>query len=140
MVLTWILIFIIAAGLPMLFRFEMDCRVQPETKRPWGIYKVLLQGPGYKVKEILVNPYSSLSYQSHNYRSEHWVVVQGCAKVTIENQIQILQQGGSTYVPAKTKHRLENCTTQPLKIIEIQLGEYLEENDIIRYDDLYGRK
>jgi mannose-1-phosphate guanylyltransferase/mannose-6-phosphate isomerase len=109
------------------------------TARPWGSYTILEEGTGYKVKRITVNPHSKLSLQLHNKRSEHWVVIKGKAFVTIDNKQQELLENQSTYVPVKTKHRLENKTDTPVEIIEVQVGDYLEEDDIIRFDDTYGR-
>lgn len=110
------------------------------THRPWGYYKILESGPRYKVKRILVDPQQILSLQMHYHRSEHWVVVQGTAKVTIGDNIQILHENQSTYVPKGTMHRLENPGKVPLEIIETQVGEYLGEDDIVRLEDIYGRQ
>lgn len=109
------------------------------THRPWGYYKVLESGPRYKVKRILVEPGQTLSLQMHYHRSEHWVVVQGTAKVTIGETVQMLHENQSIYVPKATVHRLENPGMVPLEIIEIQVGEYLGEDDIVRFEDVYGR-
>ncbi len=109
------------------------------TARPWGSYTILEEGKGYKVKRITVNPHSKLSLQLHNKRSEHWVVIKGKAFVTVAEKQQELFENESTYVPIKTKHRLENKTDKPVEIIEVQVGNYLEEDDIIRFDDTYGR-
>ena len=110
------------------------------THRPWGYYKILESGPRYKVKRILVDPLQVLSLQMHYHRSEHWVVVQGTAKVTIGESIQFLHENQSTYVPKGTLHRLENPGKIALEIIEVQVGEYLGEDDIVRLEDLYGRQ
>jgi mannose-1-phosphate guanylyltransferase / mannose-6-phosphate isomerase len=109
------------------------------THRPWGYYKILESGPRYKVKRILVDPQQILSLQMHYHRSEHWVVVQGTAKVTIGDSVHILHENQSTYVPKGTMHRLENPGKVPLEIIETQVGEYLGEDDIVRLEDIYGR-
>jgi len=108
-------------------------------ERPWGWYKVVDVGPRYKVKQIEVNPAASLSLQMHHHRSEHWVVVSGTALVQVEDQEYLISEGQSTYIPQTKKHRLTNPGIVPLKIVEIQSGSYLEEDDIIRYDDIYGR-
>ncbi len=108
-------------------------------KRPWGMYEILAVGPGYKVKRIQVSPKAKLSLQSHNRRSEHWVVVQGTAQVTNGEDKIILQKNESTFIPIGNKHRLENEEGDILEIIEVQNGDYLEEDDIIRYDDIYNR-
>jgi mannose-1-phosphate guanylyltransferase/mannose-6-phosphate isomerase len=107
--------------------------------RPWGYYENIDYGNGFKTKKIVVNPKGKLSLQKHNHRSEHWVVVSGVATVTNDNKIYEVPAGESTFIPKSTKHRLENKTNNPLEIIEIQIGGYLEEDDIIRYDDIYGR-
>lgn len=107
--------------------------------RPWGSYETLVEGPKYKVKRISVNPGASLSLQSHHHRSEHWVVVTGVAEVTNGDNVFTLQHNESTYIPAETKHRLRNPGNIPLELIEVQSGEYLGEDDIVRYEDIYGR-
>jgi len=118
----------------------MDKKPQYETTaRPWGSYTVLHQGAGYKIKIIEVTPGSKLSLQMHHHRSEHWVVLSGEAKVTREEEVITLKTGESVDIPKQAKHRLENTGSQPLSIIEIQNGDYLEEDDIIRFDDIYGR-
>ena len=93
----------------------------------------------WKVKRLVINPNQSLSLQMHKCRSEHWIVVDGIAKVEIGNQVSIIKQNESAYIPKKTKHRLTNPGDQPLIIIEIHSGDYLEEDDIIRFIDDYGR-
>ena len=107
--------------------------------RPWGSYTVLEKGSGYKIKRIFLKPDAKLSLQIHRHRSEHWVVVSGTAKVTRDNEVYFVQPHESTYIPISTEHRLENPGVIPLQIIEIQNGEYLEEDDIERLDDEYNR-
>lgn len=107
--------------------------------RPWGTYTVLEEGKGFKIKRIVVKPGASLSLQMHHHRCEHWVVVSGTAKVTNGDNIILIQPNESTYIPAGNKHRLENTTQEPITIIEVQTGDYLGEDDIIRFDDVYGR-
>ena len=107
--------------------------------RPWGWYESIELGDTFQVKRIGVNPGSKLSLQSHKFRSEHWIVVKGTAKVTCESQEFSLQENESTYIALGAKHRLENSTNEPVEIIEIQIGSYLGEDDIKRYDDDYGR-
>jgi len=107
--------------------------------RPWGWYESIERGDTFQVKRISVNPGSKLSLQSHKFRSEHWIVVKGTAKVTCESQEFSLQENESTYIPLGAKHRLENSTNESVEIIEIQIGSYLGEDDIKRYDDDYGR-
>jgi mannose-1-phosphate guanylyltransferase/mannose-6-phosphate isomerase len=94
----------------------------------------------FKIKRIKINPGKKLSYQLHHYRSEHWIVVRGLAKVTVDDEIKFIRPGESIYMKAGQKHRLENPGKLPLEIIEVQMGEYLEEDDIVRFDDEYGRK
>lgn len=108
--------------------------------RPWGSYTVLEEGPRYKIKRIVVNPSARLSMQMHYHRAEHWVVVTGAAKVTIADKEIILHENESVYVPKSAMHRLENPGKTPLEIIEVQSGEYVGEDDIVRVDDSYGRK
>jgi mannose-1-phosphate guanylyltransferase/mannose-6-phosphate isomerase len=111
----------------------------PIVERPWGSYRVLAQGPCYKVKEIVVNPGKRLSLQLHQYRAEHWVVVEGTPMVTIDNETVAVPVNESVFVPLKTPHRLENSGQEPVKIIEVQTGVYLEEDDILRLDDDFWR-
>ena len=107
--------------------------------RPWGSYTVLGEGPGYKMKKIVVSPGHKLSLQLHYHRSEHWVVIGGTAKVTIGEHAQMVHINESVYIPPSTKHRLVNPGKLPLEIIEVQNGSYLGEDDIVRFDDVYGR-
>lgn len=107
--------------------------------RPWGTYTTLLEGRSFKLKRIEVKPQSSLSLQMHHYRNEHWVVVEGTARVTNGDQVFLLATNESTYIKAGTRHRLENPGMLPLVIIEVQSGQYTGEDDIVRYDDKYGR-
>ena len=109
------------------------------TYRPWGNYTVLEQGTRYKIKRVVVNPGEKLSLQMHSHRSEHWVVVKGTAKVSIANKEILIHENESAYVPKSTLHRLENAGKISVEIIEVQNGEYLEEDDIERFFDDYGR-
>lgn len=109
-------------------------------ERPWGHFLVLEHGPSYKIKRIHIKPKQRLSLQMHNHRSEHWIVVSGTATVTRGDEVFYVHQNESTFIPATVRHRLENKGKIPLQIIEIQSGEYLGEDDIIRFDDVYGRK
>jgi len=112
-----------------------------KVNRPWGNYTVLEDDPeGFKLKRIEVAPGARLSLQSHRQRSEHWVVVSGTATVTNGDEVITVQKNQSTYIPMGMKHRLENRGTEPLHIVEIQVGDYLGEDDIQRYEDNYGRK
>ena len=108
-------------------------------RRPWGSYTVLQIGDGFKIKLIEIEPKKRLSLQSHRRRAEHWVVVSGCAKVSRGRDVIYVQSNQSVYIPKATKHRLENPNNSPLKIVEIQTGSYLEEDDIERFDDDYKR-
>jgi mannose-1-phosphate guanylyltransferase len=107
--------------------------------RPWGTYTVLEEGPGFKIKRIEVKPGASLSLQMHNHRSEHWIVVSGSATVVNGDRQLTVETNESTYIPAGNKHRLENATREALVMIEVQSGDYLGEDDIVRFDDKYGR-
>tara|TARA_Y200000002_G_scaffold306880_1_gene262874 strand:- start:6 stop:344 length:339 start_codon:yes stop_codon:yes gene_type:complete len=110
-----------------------------KEERPWGWYDVIDQGNRYKVKSIEVNPNASLSLQKHLHRAEHWVVVEGTAQIEVDGKISIIKENESTYIPLGSKHRLSNPGKIPLRIIEVQSGSYLEEDDIERFDDNYGR-
>ena len=114
-------------------------RLHKTVARPWGAYTVLQEGPGFKIKRIEVKSGASLSLQLHHRRSEHWVVVAGLAKVTRGDETFDVRANGSTYIPVETRHRLENPGKEPLVMIEVQCGDYLGEDDIVRFDDKYGR-
>ena len=107
--------------------------------RPWGSYTILAEGPGYKVKRIEVKPGGKLSLQMHYHRSEHWTVISGTGKCTLDDKSFIFRENESTFIPIGVKHRLENPGKLPLAIIEVQDGKYLGEDDIVRFDDVYGR-
>ncbi len=107
--------------------------------RPWGWFDSLERGEHFQVKRIVVNPGAILSLQSHRHRSEHWVVVRGTARVTVGEKIMVLTEGQSAFIPAGEKHRVENPGQDPLEIIEVQTGSYLGEDDIVRFEDRYGR-
>ncbi len=109
------------------------------TLKPWGSFTTLLEGPGYKVKRLMVNPGEKLSLQYHRYRREHWTVVRGSAKVTLADREHFLEQNEVMDIPVRTLHRVENCEAVPVEIIEVQCGQYLGEDDIVRIDDKYGR-
>jgi len=113
--------------------------IHKTVERPWGSYTVLEKGNGYKIKRVVLKPRAKLSLQLHKRRSEHWVVVEGVARVTRENETFLVHTNESTYIPINTKHRLENPEDVPVQIIEVQNGEYLEEDDIVRFSDDYGR-
>lgn len=109
------------------------------VQRPWGSFTNLLDVEGCKVKRITVNPGGRLSLQYHEHRSEHWVVVKGRAKVTIATKAEFIDENGSAFIPARAPHRMENCEATPLEVIEVQYGDYLGEDDIVRIEDVYGR-
>jgi mannose-1-phosphate guanylyltransferase/mannose-6-phosphate isomerase len=113
--------------------------IHKTVERPWGSYTVLEKGEQYKIKRVVLKPKARLSLQLHRRRSEHWVVVAGVAKVTRGEETYFIHTNESTYIPINTKHRLENPEDIPLQIIEVQNGDYLEEDDIERFADDYGR-
>jgi len=115
------------------------CQKSNKSIRPWGSFEIINIGNNYKVKKIIVNPGCSLSLQKHLHRAEHWVVIKGSADINIGDQKFTLEPNQSTFIPRETIHRLSNNQDHSLEIIEIQTGEYLEEDDIIRFNDLYGR-
>ncbi|HPD76435.1 MAG TPA: mannose-1-phosphate guanylyltransferase/mannose-6-phosphate isomerase [Methanoregulaceae archaeon] len=119
-----------------------DTRAEFHTTvhRPWGSYTKLEDGKSYTIKRITVPPKKRLSLQLHHHRSEHWIVVSGTAKVTVDGNVTLIQRGESTFVPIGSKHRLENPGLIPLELIEVQIGEYIGEDDITRLDDDYNRK
>ena len=114
-------------------------RLHRTVHRPWGTYTVLEEGDRFKMKRIVVKPNAQLSLQMHHHRSEHWIVVSGCADIVNGEQIISLQPNESTYIPAGHKHRLINPGVMDLVLIEVQCGEYLGEDDIVRFEDVYGR-
>ncbi|OWW19972.1 mannose-1-phosphate guanylyltransferase/mannose-6-phosphate isomerase [Noviherbaspirillum denitrificans] len=114
-------------------------KIHRTVARPWGTYTVLQEAPGFKIKRIAVKPGASLSLQMHHHRSEHWVVVSGKAEVVNGEQTIKLEANQSTYIPAGNKHRLTNVGETELALIEVQCGSYLGEDDIVRFEDIYGR-
>ena len=121
-----------AAGAPQATEF-------PRCHRPWGWYETLARGDRFQVKQIVVKPGGMLSLQSHVHRAEHWVVVAGTARVTIDGEVTLLGENQSTYIPLGAVHRLENPGKVELRLIEVQSGAYLGEDDIVRYEDIYAR-
>ncbi|MCX8500461.1 MAG: mannose-1-phosphate guanylyltransferase/mannose-6-phosphate isomerase [Alphaproteobacteria bacterium] len=109
------------------------------VERPWGSYQSIALGTGYQCKRIIVHPGQKLSLQKHAHRAEHWVVVQGVAQVTRDQERLVLKRGETVYLPLGAVHRLENLETSPLVLIEVQIGDYVGEDDIIRIEDIYGR-
>ena len=124
-------------------RLKADGR--PETTfhrkvyRPWGSYDSIDVGERFQVKRITVSPGATLSLQMHHHRAEHWIVVSGTARVTRGEEVLLLAENQSTYIPLGVKHRLENPGKVPLELIEVQSGSYLGEDDIVRFEDVYGR-
>lgn len=110
-------------------------------ERPWGSYEVLTRGPGFQVKRLTVKPESRLSYQWHRHRAETWTVARGIAQITLDGEQQNLGPSQSVHVPRTVKHRIANpSSVEPLEIIEVQTGDYLGEDDIVREADDYGRE
>jgi mannose-1-phosphate guanylyltransferase/mannose-6-phosphate isomerase len=110
-----------------------------EVFRPWGSYDSVENGERYQVKRLSVNPGASMSLQLHHHRAEHWIVVSGTARITRGDEVFLLEENQSTYIPVGAKHRIENPGKIPLHIIEVQSGSYLGEDDIVRFEDRYGR-
>ncbi|MFD1880622.1 mannose-1-phosphate guanylyltransferase/mannose-6-phosphate isomerase [Paracoccus pacificus] len=111
----------------------------PRDYRPWGWFETLVLGGRFQVKRIVVHPGASLSLQSHHHRAEHWIVVQGTAKVTVDDEVRLLTENQSVYIPLGAVHRMQNPGKVPMVLIEVQTGSYLGEDDIIRYEDVYAR-
>lgn len=118
---------------------RLEATEHQKTYRPWGSYKTLVLGDRFQVKQIIVSPGASLSLQMHKHRAEHWVIVTGTAEIQLNNSTHILTENQSIYIPVGSKHRLTNPGKLPLIVIEVQSGDYLGEDDIIRFDDIYGR-
>lgn len=113
-------------------------RGQNDT-RPWGTWEVIDCGNGFCVKHIIVNSGGILSLQLHHFRAEHWIIVAGKATITLGEALLEKNAGESVFIPIETKHRIQNSTTEPVEFIEIQTGNNLDENDIVRFEDKYGR-
>ena len=111
----------------------------PRDHRPWGWFETLALGERFQVKRIVVKPGAALSLQSHVHRAEHWIVVQGTARVTVDDAVKLLTENQSVYIPLGSVHRLENPGKLPMVLIEVQTGSYLGEDDIVRYEDVYAR-
>ncbi len=120
-------------------RSRTEAMVHTKVYRPWGCFQTLDSGNGFQVKRLVINPGASISLQLHRQRSEHWVVVSGVANVTCGDETLILKPNESTYIPVDTKHKLENLSEVPLEVVEVQTGPYLGEDDIVRFEDEYGR-
>lgn len=117
-----------------------QAEIFPKDHRPWGWFESLSIGDRFQVKRIMVKPGASLSLQSHHHRSEHWIVVAGTASVTIDEQVKLISEGESVHIPLGAKHRMENPGKVPMLLIEVQIGTYLGEDDIVRYEDRYDRR
>lgn len=128
----------LVSELKAISRSEVDEHMT--VYRPWGLFTTLSSGPGFKIKKIVVNPGQLLSLQMHYHRSEHWIVISGTAEVTIGASQHRVYENESVFVPQTAKHRLENTGITPLVIIEVQNGSYLGEDDIVRFEDIYGRE
>ena len=111
----------------------------PKDHRPWGWFESLVVGDRFQVKRILVHPGGTLSLQSHFHRSEHWIVVEGTAKVTLDGEVKLVTENESIYIPLGSRHRMENPGKVPMVLIEVQTGAYVGEDDIVRYEDVYAR-
>jgi mannose-1-phosphate guanylyltransferase/mannose-6-phosphate isomerase len=116
-----------------------ECDFHRRVHRPWGSFEGIDQGERFQVKRLSVKPGETLSLQMHHHRAEHWIVVSGTARVTRDQEVFLLSENQSTYIPIGATHRLENPGTIPLEIIEVQSGSYLGEDDIVRFDDVYRR-
>ena len=117
----------------------VQAEIFPKDHRPWGWFESLALGARFQVKRICVKPGAALSLQSHNHRSEHWIVVEGTAKVTIDGDVKLVSEGQSVYVPLGAVHRMENPGKSSMVLVEVQIGTYLGEDDITRYEDVYAR-
>ena len=118
---------------------RQETKTHAQVLKPWGSYTNLDSGDGYLIKKIEVSPGEKLSHQSHKHRNEHWVVVSGQAEVQVDEKISLLKENESTFIPKGSKHRLGNPGKTDLILIETQIGDILDEEDIIRYEDIYGR-
>ena len=114
-------------------------KVGEKGTRPWGNWEVLDVGQEYIVKRIVVNPKGKLSLQSHDFRAEHWIIAEGVGRITLDDKIFDAPQDAPIYIQKGQKHRIENPTENPVIFIEVQTGKTLDENDIHRYEDIYGR-
>ena len=111
----------------------------PRDHRPWGWFESLVIGDRFQVKRIVVNPGAALSLQSHHHRAEHWIDVKGTARVTVDQDVRLVTENQSVYIPLGAVHRMENPGRLPMVLIEVQTGSYLGEDDIVRYEDVYAR-
>src|SRR5439155_1079125 len=121
-------------------RGRYETSLHREVFRPWGSYDSIDSGERFQVKRLVVNPGAQLSLQLHHHRAEHWIVVSGTAQITCDDKVFLLEENQSTYIPLGSKHRIDNPGKIPLHIIEVQSGTYLGEDDIVRFQDVYGRQ
>ena len=135
--------FLLEKGKEIVKRLKVDARsefeLHREVYRPWGKYDSIDKGERYQVKRITVKPGAKLSVQMHYHCAEHWIVVSGTAEVTIGDKIFLLAENEFTYIPIGALHSLKNPVKKPLELIEVQSGSYLGEDDIVRFEDIYGR-
>ena len=117
----------------------VEGRQSKKNYRPWGSFTCIEKGPSWQVKRLEIKPKASISLQMHHHRSEHWIVVEGIAKIEVDEKTSFLSKNESTYIPLGSKHRLSNPGEETLILIEIQSGDYLGEDDIVRFQDKYGR-
>jgi mannose-6-phosphate isomerase-like protein (cupin superfamily) len=117
----------------------MSYKPGDSDKRPWGTWHVLDVGPRHAVKRIMVEPGKVLSLQLHHHRDEHWIIVKGVATVTVGESVVTKQENEAVFIPRETKHRIANDTEHPMEFIEVQTGDELREDDIVRLEDAYGR-
>jgi mannose-1-phosphate guanylyltransferase/mannose-6-phosphate isomerase len=120
-------------------RGRREVRESLRCRRPWGSYETVANGDGFKVKRIIVEPGAQLSLQLHHHRSEHWVIVHGTARVRVNDTIELRRENEALFIPQGAKHRVANAGNIPLELIEVQVGDYLGEDDIVRFEDVYGR-
>jgi mannose-1-phosphate guanylyltransferase/mannose-6-phosphate isomerase len=120
-------------------RNRQEAVIHRKVYRPWGSYQCVDCDVRFQVKRISVNPGAALSLQMHHHRAEHWIVVKGTARITRGDETILLSENQSTYIPIGVTHRLENPGVIPLELIEVQSGSYLGEDDIVRFEDVYGR-
>jgi mannose-6-phosphate isomerase len=130
---------VVLSGLMRRKTGQAVARRSPDERRPWGRFYVLDEGADFKVKRIVVKPQGRLSLQSHRHRAEHWVVVAGEATVTVGESVQTMTRGQSIDIYLGAVHRLENFGTEDVALIEVQFGDYMGEDDIVRYEDAYQR-
>jgi mannose-6-phosphate isomerase len=118
----------------------MENQLDQIGTKPWGSYQILVTKEGYQVKLLTISAGGKLSLQKHDLRHEHWVVVKGHPVITINNRVRAMKVGDKISIPCGAKHRLENLTDDPVVVIEVQIGKYLGEDDIVRFEDIYGRE